>query len=135
MKKTPPSKLHSFIVILLLISIAFIILINILLVQRDVIRMQRFSAIRAYTSQLIQKRNHGPLSAQDANLIRSWMTFDYVNKLFNLPSNYISTHLKIPTNRYPRETLANYAKQNRIDPKIFVTETENIVRAYLVNKK
>ena len=63
--------------------------------------------------------HHAPLAASDAGIIRSWMTFDYVNKLFALPSEYLQAQLQINNTHYPRLTIGSY-----------LSEVENAVRNY-----
>lgn len=53
-------------------------------------------------------RNRMPLSAQ-VDYIREWMTFDYINKVFNLPSDYLKNQLGITDARYPRITVLQAA--------------------------
>jgi len=61
-------------------------------------REMRLSALLAH---------HGPLPLTDASIIRSWMTFDYVNKLFGLPPEYLQQQLQITNTRYPRLTIGS----------------------------
>lgn len=69
-----------------------------------------------------------PLSAGDVGSIRSWMTFDYVDKAFNLPSSTLETSLRIADPRYPHLTILRYAARERIDPNSFLGEVQNAVR-------
>ncbi len=41
------------------------------------------------------------LSRQDTDLIRDWMTFGYINKIYDLPPNYLKEILGITNKKYP----------------------------------
>ena len=74
--------------------------------------------------------HHVPLPTSEANTIHSWMTFDYVDKLFALPSNYLETQLSINNSHYPRLTISSYATAEHIDQTTFLVSVENAVRGY-----
>jgi len=57
---------------------------------------------------LTAQRTKGPLPFSDTNLIRPWMTFDYINQLFALPSDYLKITLNIQDSRYPNLSLSEY---------------------------
>jgi len=87
-------------------------------------------------SHLIQvfRNNHGSLTVNDVGLIKSWMTFDYINKLFKLPPEYLKMQLAIADTRYPRISIRSFAKNNNMDINIFLLNVEQEVRNYLVNE-
>jgi hypothetical protein len=74
--------------------------------------------------------HHGPLPVSDAGIIRSWMTFDYVNKLFALPPSYLQTQLQITNTHYPKLTISSYEKSANLDAATFLMEVEGAVRSY-----
>jgi len=67
----------------------------------------------------------------DIGNIRPWMTFDYVNRLFNLPPEYLKTRLSLSDSRYPRLSLSSCARKNNLDGNAFITSVQNAVRDYL----
>jgi hypothetical protein len=69
--------------------------------------------------------HHAPLPVSDAGVIRSWMTFDYVNKLFALPPDYLKAQLHIVDSRYPRYTIST----------AFLGQVQNAVRNYASSSK
>lgn len=76
--------------------------------------------------------HHAPLPVSFASTIRTWMTFDYVNKLFALPPQYLENQLGIAvSSSYPRTTISNYAKSIQLDPAIFLNKVEDAVRMYM----
>jgi hypothetical protein len=47
--------------------------------------------------------------------IQLWMTFDYLNKVFSLPPDYLIKSLEITDARYPNLSLTQYARHNNIN--------------------
>lgn len=76
-------------------------------------------------------KNHSKVSAQDADFIRSWMTFDYVNKLFNIPNDYLKTNLYITSNHYPKLVISDYIEDKHLDKNIFLQSLINAVKGYI----
>ncbi len=77
---------------------------------------------------------HGPFTVNDLGIIQGWMTFDYVNKLFGLPSNYLKSNLNISDPHYPRLLIYRYAEKNKMGLQSFLNEVRNSIRSYLANK-
>lgn len=75
-------------------------------------------------------KNHGPLTVSDAAVIQPWMTFDYINKVFNLPAGYLKTKLAIADPRYPALSLGGYAHGERLVTSAFVGVVQSAVREY-----
>ncbi len=47
--------------------------------------------------------------------IEPWMTFNYINILFNLPSDYLRDRLAIKDERYPNLEIRRFAKEQVIE--------------------
>ena len=71
-------------------------------------------------------------SSTNIGLIRNWMTFDYINRLFNIPPSYFETKLNVTSTNYPRITIKSVAKQNNADQSDFILHIQNLVREYLL---
>ncbi len=98
-----------------LIGIAIIALIVAVLVLSAVLvvgvrRVGRENSISSFRDFLLVRRERGPLPAADADLIRSWMTFDYINHLFSLPADYLKTNLNVNDSRYPNLSISEYSE-------------------------
>ncbi|HUZ92817.1 MAG TPA: hypothetical protein VNG29_02340 [Candidatus Paceibacterota bacterium] len=78
-------------------------------------------------------RGHGPPTVEEIGLVRPWMTFDYVNRLFILPPDYLRTRLAIADPRYPHITISGYADHNRLDIGTVMNEVDGALRDYLIN--
>jgi len=76
-------------------------------------------------------KNHPHLMANDASAIRSWMTFDYVDKLFDLPQEYLKAQLSITDPAYPKLTIGKFAKNMHQSASSTLGEVQNAVRQYL----
>lgn len=72
-----------------------------------------------------------PLLPQDADGIRPWMTFDYLNHVFFLPEEYLRQELMITSEDYPRETAASYARRSGRDEAVFMEDLRRAISAYL----
>lgn len=78
-------------------------------------------------------KDHGPLTASNVDVVSPWMTFDYVNKLFGLPPDYLKMTLDITNSRYPTLSFSSYAKSQHMASTTLVTQVENAIRAYFAN--
>ncbi len=63
----------------------------------------------------------------DPHAIEAWMTFDYVNKMFNLPVDFLRTEMGVTSTKYPRLTLYHEAKLQQIPEPIFLERVKNAV--------
>ena len=95
---------------------------------RDLRREQVISARKVFLAAFV--KNHGHLAVGDATVIRPWMTFDYVNKLFGLPTAYLQDQLMVTNPHYPQVTLSGYANAEHVNVTAFVTSVEDAVRSY-----
>ncbi|MGE5297630.1 MAG: hypothetical protein ACM3KM_00515 [Acidobacteriaceae bacterium] len=62
--------------------------------------------------------------------IEPWMTFDYVNRVFGLPPDYVKEKLTIDDPRYPMVEIKSYAKKHSIDPLEFTGKVRETVMEY-----
>lgn len=81
---------------------------------------------------LLQKKRAKNTNITDVQYIGAWMTFQYVNFIFNLPEEYLRTSLQIKDTNYPNITLGKYLRKNKLIRGEFVTSVQKAVRAYLV---
>ena len=71
------------------------------------------------------------LNVNDVNTIRPWMTFDYINKVFKLPADYLKNILNISNSHYPNVSFGSYAKEEKVNPTDFITKVREAVHNYL----
>jgi len=74
-------------------------------------------------------RSHAHIQPEPAN-IESWMTFAYINYIFGLPANYLSSSLHIQDSRYPNLEISQYAKTADLDSTVFLSDVRNSVAHY-----
>ena len=125
--------LRRHILLILLIIIAILVVVIVEQYYRRPTRRTHF--ISSYVAWINQKKAHAPLTASDIKIVRSWMTFDYINKLFNLPSDYLKSQLNIADARYPKITLSGYAKSQNVSANTFILNVENAMQNYFSNNK
>lgn len=61
--------------------------------------------------------------------IETWMTFDYVNVVYKIPSTYLSNTLGISDSRYPNLRIDAYAKARGIDPNALAGQIRQAIAA------
>lgn len=116
----------------LVIVLCIIIFFSTAYCVRQYSRIQHFQAITALKQVLTQKiaQYHGKLTAENVNLIASWMTFDYINRIFALPADYLKNTLAISDLSYPRIPISRYVKNHNLDQTQFLAEVQKTVADY-----
>lgn len=72
------------------------------------------------------------LGERDVNRIQSWMTFDYLNKVFRLPPDYLKNDLAISNAKYPNVTIDEQAEQEHVKPVALTVRVQEAIHYYLV---
>ncbi len=93
------------------------------------IRNHRNLPWRSYLS----SHHHKLVGVADVAYISPWMTFDYITKIFKLPSTYLQQNLQINDSKYPLITLAQYAKTTNTNTSILIENIQNAVKKYLAS--
>lgn len=107
-----------------------IVVLIILLVVLGIFFYHEYSQLRK--AQIANDIHRGvPLTADDVDIVRPWMTFDYVNRIFNVSSTYLKNDLSITDPAYPHTTLSSYAQYSHIDPTLLTTQVEGALDNYL----
>ena len=116
----------------LVIVLCIIIIFSVAYSVRQYGRIQHLQTIATLRQALTQKiaMYHGKLTDKNVNLIASWMTFDYINRIFNLPSDYLKNTLAISDTSYPRISISRYVKNQKLDPVQFLSEIQKTVANY-----
>lgn len=119
--------------ILIVFGIALIALFVFLFREYQYLKRAQIINMReSFFTNLIHKQ--GPLTANNADLIRSWMTFDYVNKTFNLPADYLKAQFKISNTHYPLISISGYARSQNINSNTFLNSVIESVQKYLTTR-
>lgn len=73
------------------------------------------------------------VTVADIVYISPWMTFDYINKLFNIPQSYLEKNLDIHDSKYPFITVGMYAKKSSTNSLVLVEDIRNSIREYFTS--
>jgi len=129
MQTPTPARTETYLKIALGLAIAVLLVLCGLLV-REYGAVRRLNNMSADQSLLRALRERGPVGVGDAGLIAGWMTFDYIDHLFDLSPAYLETALAIHDSRYPRLTLDEYAEDAKLGGAAFLAQVQDAVRAY-----
>ncbi len=78
-------------------------------------------------------RNYSSGHTRTPTQIQGWMTFSYVNHIFNLPQNYLKDSLSITDSHYPNIGISRYAKNQTLDINSFLIRIQESVTQYITN--
>ena len=78
---------------------------------------------------------HRSINANDVNTVQSWMTFDYINKVFKLPQDYLKNNLSVSDSSYPNETIGRYARSKKEKSSAVLTQVQEALHNYLTGSK
>jgi len=96
-------------------------------------REQILNARELRISNFLKRR--GPLTQADVVVVQPWMTFDYVNQLFNVSSSYLQGELSISDPSYPHMTLSSYARHMNLSVSAFLASVDQALVNYLAPAK
>lgn len=71
---------------------------------------------------------HGPRPSPE--VLRPWMTFEYINRIFSLPPDLLSHSLSIADARYPKLTVAAYARMSGFSADAVITRIAVTIEAW-----
>ncbi len=112
------------------LGIVLAILLFFLVRQYQVLR--REAILNARESWLMNAiKNHPHLTADDVSVVSAWMTFDYVNTLFNLPPDYLKAQLSVLDAAYPKLTINKFANESRASASSMLAAVQAAIRQYL----
>ena len=114
--------------ILALLALVFVMLCVALIAEYRELR--RENIMNFHASWFAAFHHRMPLGPSDTDMVESWMTFDYINRIFNLPPEYLKASLQIADSHYPRISVSKYAKSQGIMPDQFVTRIQAAIRNY-----
>lgn len=77
-------------------------------------------------------RLHRTMTTADVVLIQSWMTFDYIARVFQMPVARLQIALQIDDANFSRMTIGKYAKINGLDAFDVTQRVITAVREYLL---
>ena len=117
---------HFWRIIFIILLFALIVLLSWFIV--DIESLYQSGALRPTRG---FHRIYIPEQLSNPDQIQSWMTFSYINHIFRLPSDYLSTSLTIQESRYPNLTISRYAKTKNLNDLDFLKQVQGSVNQYL----
>lgn len=66
----------------------------------------------------------------DIGKIAGWMTFEYLNRSFNLPSDYLKMDVAVTSTSYPNVSLIKEATLRGQDLTIFLDDVKKSIKKY-----
>ncbi len=132
-KKTPLTKRQT----IAILGICALLGIVIGLFVTDIASVRRMNALtphrhaRDFFSFLRTPRQAlPPRSPQTVQNTQAWMTFDYLNKTFGLPSAYLQKTLHITDAQYPNLSIKKLATERHLSATTVITSIETAIRSY-----
>jgi heme/copper-type cytochrome/quinol oxidase subunit 2 len=114
---------------LTILAVLLLLLVVFFVAQYESLRRAQIISMRQFhVSQLLER--HAPISVTSASVVRSWMTFDYINRLFALPPDYLKNNVPITDLQYPKLTISSYVKKNGLNQTTFLDELDATIRNY-----
>lgn len=73
---------------------------------------------------------HQKLGVNDVQNIQGWMTFDYINYVFNLPPQYLEQKLSLSDQKYPNISINHYAEAHNMTAVLFLQNVKGALNSY-----
>lgn len=128
LRKTTPIESFLIVVIIILLIVFSVFLI------RNVQLAHKSGVFKSYTpisELLLKNKEMNRTSIKDTEYIDIWMTFQYINFIFDIPENHLRDTLHITDPRYPNLTIGRYIKNGKLDRMTVIDEIKRIVREYM----
>ena len=111
-----------------IIAPLLLIIVILLLILSSMLFFKRYT----YLQKSGDFRVHRPRPLMiTTSAIQGWMTFDYLNRSFALPNDYLQKELTITNKKYPKVTLDSVAQSQGVAISTFVTITREKIDAYI----
>ena len=116
---------------LLIAWVLALIIVFWIILCRNVLEAKRSGAFEHHPPQmsdiLMRNKKANTTSITDVQYINAWMTFKYVNFVFDLPENYLKDSLTIDEKSYPNIPIGKYAKNKKLNQAEVMTEVKKLV--------
>ena len=121
------TKITKAFIILIVVFVIIVTLLAVIVLRKQ--KMENSHSLQYY----VRSHRRLPVRQGDVVYIASWMTFDYINKAFDLPSIYLEKRLVINDARYPFVTLQKYAKDASLNSALVIQGVRESVREYVAS--
>lgn len=127
MDRSNPKRPLSVYAVYLFVGLLFIVSTLVLIrVSLDIQRLHKSGTLPSRHGW----RWYTPNSTPSTSFIESWMTFGYINQVFDLPTSYLQHQLSIVDPKYPNMQVGRYAKSRGIEVAAFVLQVRYAVNQY-----
>jgi len=112
------------------VAVVVVIILSVLFFQQYK-HIRRLDYISAHRQSLFKSlHGSGPLTAADASSTQIWMTFNYIDRAFSLPSTYLQNNLAVSDSRYPNMTVEEYAKDIGLSTATALLKVQSAIIVY-----
>ena len=73
------------------------------------------------------------VTTADIAYISPWMTFDYINKIFDLPPRYLEEILQINNSKYPLLTVQKYSKNANRNSTVVTENIRTAIKQFMAS--
>ena len=108
-------------------TITFAVLLCIFILAGSFALKNKRPAFKNY----VNNHRHRPVLIKDPSYASAWMTFDYINKVFDLPPYYLQEEMNIQDSKYPFITVKQYSQKTKIPNDVLITETRDAFQRFL----
>jgi len=133
MLENPLKKISSLESFLIIATIALLMIFSVLLI-RNIQLAHKTGVFEKHTpisELLLKNKEANQTSIADVDYIDVWMTFQYINFVFDIPEDYLKGALHIKDPHYPNLPIGRYMKSNNLDKSVWLEEVKRMVREYV----
>ncbi|HEX4103870.1 MAG TPA: hypothetical protein VHZ04_00085 [Candidatus Paceibacterota bacterium] len=117
------------------IALAVILAVLVVFFVREYLNLRREQILNAREASIDHVlKGHGPLTASDVDIIQPWMTFDYLNRIFVLPADYLQTALPVTDTHYPHLSITSYARDTNEASAAALTNVQTAIKNYFAQE-
>lgn len=110
-------------ILALLVMLFFVVLVWFAV---DTVTLYRTGKLKPDRSLL----HRGRLEQMSTSEIQPWMNFSYINRVYQLPSDYLQNALRITDSRYPKVQVKTVAKERGISESEMIGQVQVLIHNY-----
>ncbi|MDD5377413.1 MAG: hypothetical protein PHH16_04870 [Candidatus Gracilibacteria bacterium] len=133
MLENPMKKISPLESILVIVTIVLLIAFSVLLIRNIQLAHKTglFGNHAPISELLLRNKETNQTSIADVDYIDTWMTFQYINFVFDIPEDSLKNTLHIEDPRYPNLPVGGYIRSKKLDKTVLLNEIKEAVREYI----
>lgn len=133
MRQSPAKKMSSLESSLIMVLITLLLVFSVLLVRNIQFAHKTgvFENHLPISELLLKHKQMNETSMTDIEYIDAWMTFQYINFIFDIPEDYLKKELSIEDPKYPNITLGKYIKNKGVNRTDFIKRVKEKVYEHM----